>query len=123
LRVVGLALAACEKSVQMVYENLQRPAERRHEPWMQRLGRQLLAAYCELEAELARHPLAATPEAIGQAGICTAVAWRFTQEMVSGAVPAADFPRIAAFCAAAERMPQFQAAQYGSGTYVDKPLP
>ena len=120
LRVVGLALAACEKSVQIVYETNLRPAERRHEPWMQRVKGQLLAAYRELESEVARHPLSATPGAIDQAGICTAVAWRFTREMVPAAVPAADFPRIDAFSAAAERLPQFQAAQYGSGTYGQK---
>ncbi len=120
LRVVGLALAACEKSVQMVYETFQRPAERRHEPWMQRLNGQLRAAFSELEAELVRHPLSAAPDAIDQAGICTAVAWRFSREMVPAEVPAADFPRIDAFGAAAERLPQFQAAQYGSGTYVGK---
>lgn len=120
LRVAGLALAACEKSVQMVYETFQRPPERRHEPWMQRLNGQLLAAYRELEGELARHPLSAAPDAIDQAGICTAVTWRFSREMVPTAVPAADFPRIDAFSAAAERLAAFQAAQYGSGTYVDK---
>jgi len=122
LRVVGLSLAACEKSVQMVYETLQRPAERRHEPWMQRLNGQLLAACRELEAELARHPLSAEPQGIDQAGICTAVAWRFIREMVPAAVPAADFPRIDAFAAACERLPQFEAAQYGSGTYVDRSI-
>src|SRR3954469_6983188 len=33
LRLVGLALAACEKCVQLVYEKEQRPPEKRHDPW------------------------------------------------------------------------------------------
>jgi len=33
LRVIGLALAACEKSVQIIYERNLRPAEKRHQPW------------------------------------------------------------------------------------------
>ena len=32
-RLTGLALAACEKSVQIVYERNLRPADKQHEPW------------------------------------------------------------------------------------------
>src|SRR5580692_6810192 len=53
LRVIGLALAACEKSVQIVYENL-RPADKRDPAWLDRVHRQLLAAYRLLESECAR---------------------------------------------------------------------
>ena len=118
LRIIGLALAACEKSVQIVYEKFQRPEDKRHEPWMARVTLQLLAAYQVLEAELVRRPMRSDRGAIDQAGVSTAVAWRFTREMAPEAVPAAGFPRIAAFCAAAETLPEFQAAQYGSGTYA-----
>ncbi|AMP00429.1 hypothetical protein CAter282_2570 [Collimonas arenae] len=37
LRVIGLSLAACEKSVQIVYERNLRPAEKQHEPWVDRV--------------------------------------------------------------------------------------
>ena len=33
LRLIGLALAACEKTAQIVYERSLRPAEKRHAPW------------------------------------------------------------------------------------------
>ena len=122
LRVIGLALAACEKSVQMVYEVHQRPPERRHEPWLARAAGQLRAAYGLLEAEIARHPLAAG-DAIDQAGITAAVAWRFTQEMVAAAVPAADHPRLQAFSAQAEALAPFRAADYGPGRYVGQDRP
>ena len=58
LRVLGLALAACEKSVQIVYERGVRPAEKLHQPWVDRVTGQLLAACGALETELARQPLA-----------------------------------------------------------------
>ena len=33
-QIIGLALAACEKTVQIVYEDNLRPADRRHQPWI-----------------------------------------------------------------------------------------
>lgn len=116
LRVVGLAMAACEKSVQIVYERQLRPAEKLHEPWLSRVTGQLLAAYGELEAELARRPLAVERGTIDQAGVSTAVAWRFTQAMQPGLVDAARHPRLQAFSDAAERLPEFLAAPHGTGT-------
>lgn len=44
LRLIGLALAAGEKSVQIVYERKLRPAEKQHGPWLERIGGQLQAA-------------------------------------------------------------------------------
>ena len=55
LRIVGLALAACEKVVQIVYENHLRPADKQHAPWLERVHKQMLAALTALDAELARH--------------------------------------------------------------------
>lgn len=117
LRLVGLALAACEKSVQIIYERGVRPPEKRHEPWMARVTVQLLAAYAELEKELARLPLVATTGGITQAGVSVAVAWHFTQRMHPEIVPAADFPSLVAFSARAEGLPEFLAAPHGDGTY------
>ena len=57
LRLIGLALAATEKSVQIVYERGLRPPEKLHEPWVERVTGQLLAAHDQLEQELARQPL------------------------------------------------------------------
>jgi glutathione S-transferase len=117
LHVIGLALAACEKSVQLVYEQRLRPAERQHEPWVQRVSSQLLGAYGALEQALARSPLAAEDEAaLTQATVSTAVAWHFTQRMLPGVVPSETHPRLAALSAQAEALPVFRAAPYGDGT-------
>lgn len=117
LRLTGLALAACEKSGQIVYERGLRPPEKLHEPWVNRVTGQLLAAYDALEQELGRRPLDVTSSSIRQAGVSVAVAWYFTQQMLPEVVPAAEFPRLVAFSAAAEALPEFMAAPYGEGTY------
>ncbi|MFA5912922.1 MAG: glutathione S-transferase [Burkholderiales bacterium] len=116
LRLVGLALAACEKSVQIIYERNLRPPEKQHQPWVARVTGQLLAAYGALEAEFARSPFAAD-RTMDQAGISTAVAWHFTQRTLPEVVPAADFPALRRYSAAAECLPEFAAAPHGDGTY------
>ena len=116
LRIVGLALAACEKAVQIVYERGLRPPEKLHEPWVTRVTGQLLAAFGALEEELAR-PLAVNSAAINQAGVSAAVAWQFTQQMLPEVVPSARYPRLVAFSASAEALPEFKAAPHGDSTY------
>ncbi len=106
LRLIGLALAACEKSAQIVYERALRPAEKRHDPWVQRVTGQLLAAYGELERELAALPLDA---GAGQASITVATAWTFTQSVLAAQVPADDLPSLAAHASSCEALPVFQA--------------
>lgn len=117
LRVIGLALAACEKSVQIIYERKLRPAEKLHEPWVARVTGQLLAAYQALESELQRAPLALTSDTITQAGVTAAVAWHFTQMTLPEVVPAGDYPALREFSSQAESLPEFRSAPYGTGTY------
>ena len=110
LRVIGLALAACEKTVQIVYEHNLRPAEKLHRPWVDRVQGQLAAAYTALEHEAAAAPLSADERTITQAGISTAVAWAFTQLLLPDAIDAGAFPVLAAYSARAEGLPAFAAA-------------
>ncbi|BEP43057.1 glutathione S-transferase [Variovorax sp. V15] len=110
LRLTGLALAACEKTVQIVYERKLRPAEKLHQPWMDRVQGQLAAAYSALEREIAAEPLPASEETMTQAGISTAVAWAFTQLLTPDAISPTDFPVLAAYSAQAERLPVFVGA-------------
>ncbi|MFV0672063.1 glutathione S-transferase [Variovorax sp. tm] len=110
LRLTGLALAACEKTVQIVYERQLRPAEKLHQPWMDRVRGQLAAAYSALEGELAAEPLSASEETMTQAGVSTAVAWAFTQLLTPDAISPTDFPVLAAYSAQAERLPVFVGA-------------
>ncbi|RON12092.1 glutathione S-transferase [Pseudomonas frederiksbergensis] len=106
LRLIGLALAACEKSVQLYYERNLRPAQIQYAPWVERVEGQLAAAYSALERELEKQPLK-TDGSIAQDGITLAVAWSFTNLVVPDQVQAAQFPRISAFTAYAEGLEVF----------------
>lgn len=117
LRVIGLALAACEKSVQIIYERNLRPVEKLHQPWVTRVTGQLLAAYGALEAGLKQQPLDVTSKAINQAGVSAAVAWHFTQQTLPEVVVAASYPALTQLSAQAELLPEFIAAPHGSATY------
>ncbi|TPG77802.1 glutathione S-transferase [Pseudomonas mandelii] len=106
LRLIGLALAACEKSVQLYYERNLRPAHIQFEPWVERVEGQLAAAYSALERELEMQPLK-TDGTIAQDGITLAVAWSFTHLVVPDQVDVNRFPQISAFTAYAEGLEEF----------------
>jgi glutathione S-transferase len=107
LRLIGLSLAACEKSVQIYYERNLRPADIQYQPWVERVESQLAAAYTALEAELQKQPLPTDGDVIAQDGISLAVAWSFTNLVVPDQVDAARFPRIAQYTAYAETLEAF----------------
>lgn len=113
LRIVGLSLAACEKSVQIVYERQLRPSEKQYEPWVQRVTEQLRAAYRVLETETPE--FAAAPK-LTAATIAAAVSWRFTQEKVPEALEAQAHPRLRALSEWAEAQPEFLAAPFDDTT-------
>ncbi len=106
-RAVSLALAACDKSVQIVYERNLRPAAAQHEPWVERVTGQLLAAYAALEQEVGQRQ-AAFQRPRSQATITTAVAWQFTQSMIAAVVPAPSHPELVRLSARMEQTPQFR---------------
>ncbi|HUL94787.1 MAG TPA: glutathione S-transferase, partial [Usitatibacter sp.] len=54
LRITGLALAAMDKGVQIVYEKERRPPEKMHAPWMERVVGQVHSALGQLEPFAAR---------------------------------------------------------------------
>ncbi|WP_017255494.1 glutathione S-transferase family protein, partial [Pseudomonas tolaasii] len=102
LQVLGLALAACEKSVQIVYEHNLRPAEKQHAPWLDRVGGQLLAAYALLEKHLP------DDETLTQASLMAAVAWSFSQFTVASVVNADAFPNLKRHAERLEQHPAFK---------------
>jgi len=69
--------------------------------------RQMLAALTALDAELARHPLAADEPGLTQAGLSAAIAWRFMQIKLDVPVADADCPSLAAYAARVEQLPAF----------------
>lgn len=106
-RAVSLALAACEKSVQIVYERNLRPKEAQYEPWMTRVTGQLLAAYAALEHEVQLRPaLFSAPH--NQPSITAAVVWQFTQSMLASVVPASNHRGLVNLSERLEQTSEFQ---------------
>jgi glutathione S-transferase len=109
LRLIGLAMAACEKCVQIVYEHQQRPADKLHEPWLARVIAQANAAFAELERSASRAQPWLQGDRFGAADVAVACAWRFGQFYDSAEVPAASHPALVAYSARAESLPEFVA--------------
>lgn len=105
-RCVSLGLAACEKSVQAVYETNLRPKERHHQPWLDRLQGQRSAAFSALEAELSAHSETFTQT--NHAAIAAAVAYQFANSELGELVNAPHYPKLAAHAARMEALPLFQ---------------
>jgi glutathione S-transferase len=108
LRLIGSALTASEKSVQIVYEH-KREADKRDAAWLQRVQGQLHAAYDVLEREIDGTNGWLFGSEPGQADISIAVAWGFTQLVTPEIVDPASYPRLAAFAMRAEQHPDFAA--------------
>ncbi len=109
LQIVGLALAASEKAVQLIYEKNLRPLEKQHQPWVDRVSLQLVAACNALEAKLSANDIDLTPTYLTQSFITSAVVWQFIQSMLADIIPPAEFPRLQALSNYAETLPEFLA--------------
>lgn len=110
---VGLALAACEKTVQIVYETQLRPGDKQHAPWLDRVRGQAQAAYDLLEQAYRPVDDWLLPDRMTQADITAAVAWRFTIGMLADLLAPDRYPALAALSARAEATPVFQALPFG----------
>jgi glutathione S-transferase len=107
-RVTGLALIVMEKAVQRHYERALRPAEKQHDPWIERVMSQLMAGMTALDAELPKSGWVSGK--LGVADISAACAFSFTQGLLADTVDTSRFPNLANFCARAEALPAFRAA-------------
>jgi glutathione S-transferase len=107
LRLTGLALAAADKCVQIVYEKEQRPRSKLHEPWFDRVVGQANAAFAELEPAAARAKAWLQGARLNSADVAVACAWRFGQFYNAVEVPALRYPALVAYSQRAELLPEF----------------
>jgi glutathione S-transferase len=113
MRATGLALTVMEKAVQRHYERALRPAEKRHQPWVDRVMGQLTAGMSALEAELPRSGWISGE--LGLADISAACAFGFAEGVLGDLVETNHYPNLAAFSARAEALPAFRAAPSQDG--------
>jgi len=107
LRAAGLAIAACEKLQQIVYELHLRPPEKRHAPWLERVDAQMRSALEALDAEIARAAPVADEGALTHGGLAAAIAWRFMQIKLETPLADAACAALAAHSARVEAFPAF----------------
>lgn len=107
LQHIGVALVACEKTVQRYYELTLRPPEKQYAPWLERVTGQIYDAYDMLEKIVVQAYPWLHGEVFMQDDLCIAVAWRFTQFVAPDIADATRYPRLAAFSAHAEMRPEF----------------
>jgi glutathione S-transferase len=115
--LAGLALAACEKSVQLVYERNLRPPEKQHQPWIDRVEQQLHAACRLLEDGMPQDGTHQggrwlVDDRPCQADVTVAVTWTFMQRALKALILPEDYPRLAQFAVRAETLPAFMAYPY-----------
>ncbi len=108
LRATGLALTVMEKAVQRHYERMPRPAEKQHEPWVDRVMGQLTAGLSALDAELPGSGWMSGE--LGLADITVACAFGFTHAFLADVVDTGHYPNLGGFSARAEALPAFRAA-------------
>ena len=117
LHILGLALAACEKSVQIVYERNVRPTEKQHAPWVERVTGQMNAALRLLDNLVTQQPLVAHVGALDQAVITTAVTWQFAHTLLPDLLAAGDYPALHGLSLQAEQLPEFKRAPHSEAVY------
>jgi glutathione S-transferase len=110
LRLIGFAMAANEKCVQVHYEHTQRPPEKAHGPWLERVTKQANAAFEELEVDvLGLNGGWFGGARLNAADVAIAIAWRFSQHYTEKETPAARYPALVAYSKRAEALPEIAA--------------
>jgi glutathione S-transferase len=113
LRATGVALTVMEKAVQRHYERTLRPADKRHQPWVDRVMGQLTAGLDALDGELPASGWIGGD--MGMADITVVCAVGFADAVLADVVELSRYSNLKAFCARAEALPAFRAAPPQNG--------
>ena len=113
LNIIGTAMVANEKLVQLVYEIKHRPEDKQHEPFIERLQTQLNGALERLESETRDANEWIFGKQVFEPDITTAIAWRFSQLQFPDRAPAGKYPGLVALSARAEALDEFKACPIG----------
>ncbi|MGO1119868.1 glutathione S-transferase family protein [Rhodovibrionaceae bacterium A322] len=105
--LVSLATSTMEKNVGAVYEVHQRPAEKVHADWLNRLERQTSGGFAALEAALGDKTYF-HGDRLTQADISVAVLYDFTTVMNAKLLEGNPYPKLAAHLERMKELPAFQ---------------
>ena len=113
LQIMSTAIGAAEKGRDQVYERVFRPAEKRHEPWLQRTRTQMHGALSELEKRVAARGTRRwlIEDGLTQADITLGCALTFLAESVGLTPQDAPYPALWSFVAQCEALPEFQSTR------------
>jgi len=109
LNVIGTAMVANEKTVQLIYELETRPEALQHQAWIDRVQQQLTGAVDLLERQYADVSAWLFDGEISQADVTAAITWKFTQFRYPQRVVATDYPALTGLSERAEALPEFRA--------------
>jgi len=109
LHLMALATGAAEKGVAQIYEKAFRPAEKRHEPWVQRCREQMDGALAELDRAAAAIKAGnwLVDEGLTQADVTVACVFTFLDDAVK--LPSGSHPSLRRHVARCEALPAFKA--------------
>jgi len=112
LRLMAIAIGAAEKGALQVYERVFRPAEKWHEPWLERLRVQVHGALSELERSCAaRRGGWLVGERMTQADISVTCATTFLDGALSAPPGPEQYPALHALTGRCESLPEFRATR------------
>jgi len=113
MRLMAIANGAGDKAREQLYERAFRPAEKRHEPWVERCRSQMHGALAELE-RLAVHTRAGTwlvGERMTQADITVSCVFTFTGDALPATFAPGSYPALRALAERCEVLPEFRSTR------------
>jgi glutathione S-transferase len=110
LQLISLATGAADKAVLQIYETVFRPAEKRHEPWLDRCRLQVRGALAALERRALDNGTGwLLGEEFTQADVTLGCVLGFLYGSVGVNRERIEYPALAAFSARCEALPAFRA--------------
>jgi len=113
LQFAAIASGAADKARELIYENVFRPPEKRHEPWLERCRSQMHGGLAELERRSAARGSGRWPvtDRITRAEIMLTCVTTFIIDAFGLTQESASYPALRAVVARCEALPEFQSTR------------
>lgn len=113
LKIMAVATGTADKGVAQIYEQVFRPADKRHEPWIERCSAQMHAGLAELERYAAKLKLGdwLVGSSLTQADVTVSCVVTFLTEAKNVNASMAAYPALTSFVARCEALAAFKAVK------------